>query len=88
MSVSVTEFIEEYSPRLKHLKGFQRLLTDLQLNKKTSNPKRVAIDNDVLGKQILSHNYDGWTEQPVAKAFKEFAIKNTIFVCGDYNNAH
>ena len=82
MSVSVSEFIEEYTPKLNHLRGFQRLLSDLKLNKKTSNPKRVAIDNDVLGKSILSHNYDGYTEQPVAKAFKEFAVRNTDFVGG------
>jgi hypothetical protein len=87
MNVSVTDFVEEYTPKLQHLKGFQRLINDLKITKKSSNPGRAAIDNDLTGKSILSHHYDPPTEQPIAKAFKEYAVRNTVFVGGYYDDA-
>lgn len=74
MSVSVAEFVEEYSPKLKHLKGFQQLLSDLKLNSKPNSP-RASIDNSTCAKSILSHYYDDCINQPIARNFKEYALR-------------
>lgn len=75
MSVSVTDFVEEYEPKLLHLKGFQHLLGDLKLKSKIHSPSRASIDNSTCAKSILSHYYDDCISQPIAKYFKLYALK-------------
>lgn len=69
---SVSKFVLEQKECLSHLKGFQSLIKDMS---GMSGDKRAKIDNDTLGKKILGHYYDSIVEQPIAKAFKLFAIK-------------
>lgn len=83
----VADFLKSHSGTLGHLVGFSNLKRDLKLTSK-SGSRRASIDAAVLSKHILMHHYDSITEQPIAKAFKAHVICNTLFICGDYNNAH
>jgi len=80
---SVDQFMYEHSEELKTMRGYKHLVNDIKT--KYGQGGSADIINSLAAKLILSHHYDGVTEQPMAKLFKAFVIKNSEFM-GGYEN--